>query len=178
MNMHRLFIGIQVPADTAKQMVAWQNEYSQLPVYWVPPDDLHVTLIPPWEAEDLERVKDMLDTFTTDITLPELILTEVSYGTRPAAPRVIWVKGPTPRRLIDIRDELEKHMFDEQHLQSLMLHVTLARFNTKRFASFPIKKLEEKVHWSFTPTNIHLFETLPENNVGSRYVVRHEIPIT
>lgn len=154
----RLFIGIKASLELQQYVVLWQREHAGIhdTIRWIKPDNLHVTLIPPWN-DNPEEVQKKLETFQNNGSPFEILLQRVSFGPRPKHFRFIWATGQTPRTLIDLRDELEKHLFGKQLLRKLTVHVTLARFKPELFPQFSTKQLEERVGWKQTVTEVTLF---------------------
>ena len=54
--MKRIFIGLPIAKTLAEEISKWQEGQQKLPVRWLAPKNLHLTLIPPWYETDVERV--------------------------------------------------------------------------------------------------------------------------
>lgn len=176
---HRLFLGIGIGKPLQKQIAAWQKTLPPLPLRSLSPENLHLTLIPPWYSENPEETASLLRSSLPNLNLKlrlRLRLTSVSYGPDPRRPRLIWAKGSTPKELKEIKTRLEKCLGQKGENRPFSLHLTLARFPPKRFSEFKIKTLHEKISWQQEVTTLTLYESHLKPT-GAEYQKLAEIPL-
>ena len=60
---HRIFIGLPISIALQEKIDEWRKQYSNLPVKWLRGKNIHVTLLPPWYTEDIDKEKEILHSF-------------------------------------------------------------------------------------------------------------------
>lgn len=172
-NFHqkrRLFVGIKISLNLQKEILNWKNRYIELlPLRWIEPQNLHITLIPPWN-DDPEKIANKLQKIKGIIKPFPLIFTEVTSNPKKDKPRLIWVLGQTPSPLIQTKEYLEKILKRKSNGKDLFMHITLAKVSLPRQKLFAVKPFVDHVNWKETVQAITLFEShlLPQ---GSQYEV-------
>ena len=152
----RIYVAIAIPPDLQERMVAISRKYD-LPVRWIAGKNLHITLIPPWYAEDIDEVKEQLRRLEKHRKF-YVAFNKVRYGPDSRNPRLIWAEGPTTKKILDLQEHVESALgaHDER---SFRLHVTLARFKPEDFLKFSTKVIDEDVDWKFMIDSIVLMES-------------------
>lgn len=175
----RIFIGAKPSARLIETVLAWQKNWQNLPVRWLTADQLHLTVVPPWNEKNLAEVKTILQP-KTDQSLAEkpviVNFSKVTFGPGPLAPRLIWAEGPAPAELVTLKDKLEQTLGLEPLRRPFTLHLTLARFRPEEFINFPVKHLEEAVDWQDTISSFSLIESFLKPD-GVEYETLETYPI-
>lgn len=156
---HRFFVGILIAEKLQEEITRWQKAYRHLPVRWILPQDIHITLIPPWYEPDVDRVKGKLAPIAGKFSPFPVEFHHITFGPHPKRPHLIWAEGPYNRRLVDLKDALEHMLRQPAEQRSFCPHLTLARFRAPTFSSFPVKNLHEKVSWKEEATCFSLIES-------------------
>jgi 2'-5' RNA ligase len=172
-NFRRIFIAIPISENLQREILEWEENFKNLPVRWLQGKNLHITLVPPWYTDEVEKIKEACRNFKkisqsisyhpieqSDIVSPfEIEFRKVTYGPDPQRPRLIWAEGKTPAEIRNLKLEIERALNQKPEERQFKLHLTLARFGprplrqrsgaggSETFSSFPIKKLDEKVDW-------------------------------
>jgi 2'-5' RNA ligase len=178
MRKRRIFIGFKMPEKIKKRAKEWMGKrlFFDSPIRWVKEDNLHVTLVPPWEEKDVEKVIEKISSIK-DIKPIKVIFEKIEFGP-PPKPRLIWAIGRSEIEILKLKRKLED-ILDKKDTRRFLLHLTLARFNAKDFKNFRIKKLDEEIFWSGYLESFSLFEsvfkkdgvyykTLTEISLGSK----------
>ncbi len=157
----RLFIAIIIPVNLQEKIGLWEQSLRfQLPVRWLALKNLHLTLIPPWYEEDLNKIYLTLDTLPR-ISFPvKITFSQVCFGPNAHQPRLIWAIGETPGTLTSLQKKLWSllpHLSSEK--RPLRMHLTLARFRPEQFDNFPIKNWQEKIDWQTNVTSVVLMQS-------------------
>lgn len=175
--MKRVYIAFRIPRDLTDRIMAWETGRKNWPVRWLAPHNLHLTVIPPWEAEEaeiiaigseLERLKGSFSSFPVRFT-------RIGYGPQPTAPRLIWATGETPSGAVRLKNVLDDALNRRHHdrapfrprlsprpdnRRTLFLHLTLARFRAQDFSSRLRPALAETVDWPAALSRIELIESI------------------
>ena len=164
----RIYIAIDIPKNLQKTIMNWENTWKEkIPANWLTGENLHVTLLPPWEEENVENILERFKNLSFNIKPFEIHFTDITYGVYPDTPKVIWVKGDIPKEIEEFKDKLSEHFPESKEKQNTFIpHITLARFSKTDYESFVIKELHEKVHWNMKVSSIVIMETLPQNIPG------------
>jgi 2'-5' RNA ligase len=173
----RIFVAVPISEELQEEILEWEKNYRRLPVRWIAGKNLHVTLIPPWESEEAEKVSMILKTLEGKIGESfEIVFERVCYGPRKEEPRLIWAEGKAPKEIQDLKTRVENILGQRPDGRPFKLHLTLARFNSRDFVKFPIKNLDEEVFWRQEVKSFVLMESrlLPE---GAEYEVLEEIKL-
>ena len=156
---HRIFVAIGIPNDLQEEILRWEKLHEKLPVRWLSGKNLHITLVPPWHEEDIKTVAEKLTAVHSAVSPFELAFNEVAYGPDARQPRLIWAEGKTPKELPALKATLEHALEQKPENRLFRLHLTLARFRTETFSSFPVKQLNEKISWRDTAHSFILMES-------------------
>ncbi|PIR02612.1 MAG: hypothetical protein CO031_00210 [Candidatus Nealsonbacteria bacterium CG_4_9_14_0_2_um_filter_37_38] len=202
---HRIFIAINLPEDIKKTLVDYQLKWPELPVRWTKKDNLHITLVFIGYAsdEDIGRVCKAAEE-TVSRHQPFLInLNRICYGppkkipysetksltgrrdeiaNRP--PRMVWVKGETPKELSSLREDLEKSLSDsgirfESEDRGFTSHITLGRVRTWEWRQIEPEErpeVEEEISLSFPVNSIEVMESQLKRG-GAEYTILESIKL-
>ncbi len=146
----RIFIAIPISKRLQEQVLNYQKFYSDLPVRWLEGKNLHITLIPPWEEENIAEIEKKLRLLENKLGEFEMEFNSVSFGPNKRNPRLIWVIGKAPGKIIELKKILEGVLNKPSERNNFLLHLTIARFRPEDFHNFPIKNINDKVNWKDT----------------------------
>ncbi len=155
----RVFIGAKPSSALADLARQFEQNWQNLPVRWLLPEQLHITIVPPWNERNAEEVKTILKPNTYNLKPVQVQITKVSFGPSPLAPRLIWAEGPAPAEMVALKDKLEQTLGLAPMRRPFTLHLTLARFRPEDFTTFPLHHLEEQVDWQDTLASFSLIES-------------------
>ncbi|MDO8504842.1 MAG: RNA 2',3'-cyclic phosphodiesterase [Candidatus Liptonbacteria bacterium] len=175
--MIRVFVAIPIPEELQKEIFAWEKNYKNLPVRWGSGQSLHITLVPPWYAEDANCAVGELSDIQSAVKPFEIRFDRVSFGTRPDAPRLIWAWGKEAgEEILKLKSVAEAVFGQRPEKRPYNPHLTLARFKDDDFKSFPIKHLEEKIDWKMKADSVALYESRLHHS-GAEYEILKEIKL-
>lgn len=173
----RVFLGIPVPEEVKRLIAAWQSTHAEIPVRWIKPENLHITLVPPWymmEDELYESAK-MIERTVSDVTPFVIVFEKVLFGPSGQPPRLIWAEGDTLDEFKNLKISIEKTLlqnfktgFLKQESRPAKLHLTLARFRPGSIPNFT--ELNEKVDWKFEAVEIAFMESELKRG-GAEYTI-------
>jgi len=174
--MTRVFVGIPLSDDLKDLVKAWQDEHPNLPVRWTSRDNLHITLVPPWREKNIEAVVAKLNILKNKFGDIGLEFKNVSFGSNPRSPRLIWASGATPQKLQNLTKEIYFVLGFPAPDKELFTHTTLARFRPEEFPTFPVKKLDENIDWRMRVKKVIIYESRLRA-VGADYIPLGEVEI-
>jgi len=170
MNGKRVFIGIPASRELVEVAGVFRRSHMAMQVRWVKPENLHLTLVPPWECRDVEPVCMAIREAAAGQVPVEAFFDKVSFGPDQRRPRLIWATGVPPLALTELSWRLQSLPgIQEEHKRSFLLHLTLARFNSQDLRSMASKKLREPVEWRGMLDAICLYESIIKPG-GAEYV--------
>jgi len=159
----RVFIGI--PATRLKsEYLSLKDRNKDIRVSWLPPDDLHITLIPPWKTENMKEEITKLKIFK-NILKP----TSVNFNIIEKRKNLIWTTGPSNKKLGKIKKSLEKVFLNNRKDRELIPHITLARKIERYFPS-------QRVDWKLEVNKIALYESIT-NSKNKRYKILYTMKV-
>lgn len=174
--MKRVFIALTISEKTQMKVRKIQENFSSLPVRWLESKNLHITLIPPWNEQNIEDLKEKFRSLNLPFSrLQPFHFHTISFGPNPSFPRLIWVKGKDSEEVSSLKNFLEDALHQKPEQPNFLLHFTLARFRPASFRSFPLKKMDEKIDWEESVPFLVLFESRLTPK-GSDYMELAKIP--
>jgi len=159
----KIFIGVKLSSDLQKKILAWQEKHSDFKVRWLKPENLHLTLVPPWFEENIEEVKEKMSLLKGELRPFILKFDKITIGPNGKHKRLIWLEGKG-EEYKNLAKKMQKY-FSVEDKREILPHVTIARF--KSFA----QELQEKIDWPEEVNNLTLFESLG----NSEYKVLYDL---
>jgi 2'-5' RNA ligase len=173
--MSRIFVGISLSPELQKKALGWQQKHAGLPVRFIAPKNLHITILPPWDEQNISSAIQKLHELSGKVKPFTITFTNISLGPTPKRPRLIWATGETPEELKKLKVSAEKS-FNATDNKPFKLHTTLARLRTRDFDPELFKEIAQSVNWQQKVASIALMESslLP---TGADYKVFAESPL-
>lgn len=165
----RVFIGIKATGEIQKQIIDWQEKHKSLPVRFVKPQNLHLTLVPPWHENNIKKFVKTLNKFSFPKTF-EITFDSVSKGPQ-LHPRLIWTTGHEQENLTKLGKVLTKFLKKSKQTHSLP-HITIARFKMKEAVLVP--EINETIDLKLDISEITLFESILSPR-GAEYSVIEKV---
>jgi 2'-5' RNA ligase len=126
----RVFVALRIAPEIARELARYGGGLQRWSVRPIPSADIHLTLVPPWNAASipgvigkLRRVADLFAPFT-------LSFRHVGYGPEPRRPRFLWAECLAGKEVADLRAALLVQ-FGQTDERPFRPHVTLARLRDK-----------------------------------------------
>lgn len=179
MEKRRIFIAIGASEHLQKEILNWVSDAgSKLDkqIRWIRPEDLHITLVPPWYEENVERIASKLLEKIHGRNPFEIRFANVSYGPDPKNPRLIWASGEAPVEIKELKMGVETALGFESGERPYLLHITIARFKEGDFEHFKIKELNGSIDWRDEVKSIRVMESHLSRS-GAEYEILKEISI-
>jgi 2'-5' RNA ligase len=169
----RIFIGLPIGENLQDKILKFEKKFKNLPVRWILPHNLHITLVPPWYENDIEGIKEKLKFFDLGKSF-KISFYKVEYGPSKKFPRLIWAVGNNSNELLILRQNLFNILSQEPEQRDFKLHLTLARFNFNPKIKLP--EINESVYWEDEIKEVvlfrsHLLKTGAEYEVIERFMM-------
>ncbi|HBI35564.1 TPA: RNA 2',3'-cyclic phosphodiesterase [candidate division WWE3 bacterium] len=156
----RIFIGIKPDDHITKNIHSMQEQLAFLPVHWVPLENLHVTLLPPWKPSNYEKDLETFKTLKIARPAAPLTFTSVTFF---KSKNILWAVGQKSEILTPMIENLRNAFNLVKDERKYLMHMTLAKHVAPEL-HIP----EVVVQWKFTPSTLTLFESL-QTNEGTEY---------
>ncbi|MDE1925180.1 MAG: RNA 2',3'-cyclic phosphodiesterase [Patescibacteria group bacterium] len=163
----RVFIGIKLSEELSDAFVHLQAALGNLPGWFIPPEDIHLTLVPPFETRDLPFTKATLHTALQEVHRFKLRFLRLDWGPDKERPRLAWVECGATKELVSLKKKL-LHVFGQKEKVPFVPHMTIARFRktgAEEMARYPIAR---PVRFSMEVESIELFESPHKGGSGYR----------
>lgn len=167
----RVFVGIKASEKIQDLAADFAFRYDRLSVRWQRGDNLHYTLVPPWEDDymGIGYTAAKLQALAEGFRPTTIELNELNFGPQGEPPRLIYAAGQPSQELLNIFVAVNSALPTGSGRQ-FWPHLTLARFSPSSFGSFPQKKFNEKISWPEAIDNLTLFESVLTDE-GTEYNV-------
>ncbi|MBU4298946.1 RNA 2',3'-cyclic phosphodiesterase [Patescibacteria group bacterium] len=179
---HRIFIAINFPEEIKKEFLSEQGKWPELPVKWVKPENLHLTLVFLGYLSDKELL-DILKIVREAAKKhnPFLInLTKVCYGPpKKMPPRMVWVEGEKSDELTELQKDLEKSL-GVAETRPYAPHLTLGRIKTWDFRQIEPEErpeINEELNLGLEVNSIEVMESELKRG-GAEYAVLESVPLS
>jgi len=147
--MHRIFIAIKLSEELAQDVLAWQKEYidALLGTRWVEQENLHITLVAPWQVNDLELGNAVAQLQHVEFEPFDIEFNKISFGQNVKAPRLVWATGEANSEIQDLKSKIESSVGFRPESRPFKPHITLAKFRQEDFQYFDTKELNDEISW-------------------------------
>lgn len=180
---HRVFIAINLPEEIKKELSSFQAKWLELPVRWVKPENLHITLAFLGYLSDGElfEVLKLTKEVASRNQSFSINLKKIIYGPpKKMPPRMVWAEGEKSEELAKLQKDLENSLsassikgMEESETRPLISHITLGRIRQWEFRQIePEEKPEinEAISLSFEVNSIEVMESHLKRG-GAEYTV-------
>lgn len=171
----RVFIAMPAGEVLRGNALAFRASHSSLPVCWIPPENLHVTLVPPWYCEDTGEVCKELHDLLADVKPFDVCFNEISAGPTARKPRLIWASGGIHTVLGELRGRLSSLAGPESdnNERNFFLHVTFARIRKGQ----KVNLSPEAIDWKATLNSVCFYESILHPS-GAEYRMLCEVELS
>jgi 2'-5' RNA ligase len=126
----RIFVALRIAPAVALALARYSRGLEQFSVRAVAPDDIHLTLVPPWNEASIPRAVEKLRHAAGQSLAFTLVLRHIGYGLDRRRPRFLWADCAASEELANLRMAL-LHVFQQEDARPFRPHVTLARLRDK-----------------------------------------------
>ncbi|MCK4453781.1 RNA 2',3'-cyclic phosphodiesterase [Candidatus Parcubacteria bacterium] len=185
--MKRIFIAINLPEKIKKELLSEQEKWPELPIKWVKPDNLHITLIFLGNINDQEILE--IDKTVKGITARHqpfsINLNRICYAPpKKIPPRMVWAEGEKVKELADLKQDLEKSLIDSginftPENRDFRPHITLGRIKTWEWSRIEPEErpeIDEEISLNFPVNSIEMMESQLKRG-GAEYAILESVKL-
>lgn len=189
---HRTFVALNISDQLKNKIIDWKNNFQNKSpatfnhIRWTPEKNLHITLIPPFEINNMEVQLQPILQSIKEVVLKyspfDVSFNDISYGPSIYNPRLIWLTGNAPIEMVRLKKELtdslarqllklnllSKSHFIQNSRKDFLLHLTIARFNKFDYKYFYLKNIRERFEFKETLKELILYESFLKKE-GAEY---------
>ncbi len=199
MQMHRIFIAINLPETIKEKLLDFQKSIFDLPVRWTKKENLHITLefLGYLNNEELYKICEATEKIASKHQSFSLRIEKISYGPPDKKPpRMIWAVVEKSKELTclqsDLKEALHRNLYFSDHKllrkfkkeakassDDFSPHITLGRikkFEWQRKEPEEIEDLEKEINLSFQVNSIEVMESILKRK-GPDYFVLKSCPL-
>jgi 2'-5' RNA ligase len=174
----RVFIGLKVAPDAAIQLAELAAGLERSSVRLVAPADLHLTLVPPWDAVSVPEAIEKLRAVAGGVSPFWLRFEKMGYRPETRQPRFVWADCAAGDEIAALRAALLK-AFEQTSVQTetrpFQPHVTLARIRGKGWSVARHHPIDQALSLTQPIESIELFRSPPRGESG--YQVLASVPL-
>jgi len=122
----RVFVALKITSDVAEELTKIARPLERFAVRPITKEDIHLTLVPPWNEPSVPSAVEKLRTVVGDHFPFMLHFRHVGYGPDPRRPRFLWAECSASKELTDLHAGLLR-AFGQSDGRPFRPHVTLAR---------------------------------------------------
>ena len=186
---HRIFIAINLPENIKKELLSFQLKWPDLPIRWVGPENLHITLAFLGYLSDeelLEIIKITKEVASRNESF-SLNLKSICYGPpKKMPPRMVWAEGEKSMELGKLQKDLEISLFSssikslkEPESRPYTPHITLGRIRQWEFRQIEPEErpeVNEDISLNFEVNSIEVMESELKRG-GAEYTILESCPL-
>jgi 2'-5' RNA ligase len=163
----RVFVALKIVPEIARELAQMARELERFAVRLIAPDDIHLTLVPPWwetsipaTIEKLRSVADKAAPFT-------LTFVHLNYGPQPRRPRLLWAECAAGNELTALHAALLR-LFGQSDERPFRPHVTVARIRGHGAAIARKRPINQTLSFVQRVETVELMQSPPAGEVGYR----------
>jgi 2'-5' RNA ligase len=157
----RVFIGFHAGQALSDAVAGFRRLHDGMNVRWILSENLHVTMVPPWETEDPDLVCSLLGELASGFAAVPVRFDVVSFGPEPGHPRLVWATGEAPAALRGLAALLKGAFGGGNDAgREFLLHLTIARIKRQEGRPLSDLKLHEPIEWNTELDTLCLYESV------------------
>jgi len=161
----RVFVGIKVAPEIANQLAQLPAGLEEQSVRPVPPADIHLTLVPPWNETSIPDAMAKLARVVSQFGAFPLIFQHAGYGPQQRQPRLIWVDCEATAEIAALHAALLQ-VFGQTDERPFQPHVTLARIRANGRAIARKHPVDRQLALMQRVESVELFQSPPPGGHG------------
>lgn len=174
-SLQRVFVGIKISPEIAEACAKLQADLGNFPARFIPPEDLHLTLVPPWQMKDQKPVENTLRHALKPIKRFTLKFQRLLLGPNNTRPRFIWIECEASEELIKLKTSLMKSFHIPERVP-FSPHITLARIPIQNMREARRRDIQRQLGLSMAVESVELFASVHKEGVGYRVLASMPIP--
>ena len=192
-KLKRVFIAINLPAEIKQELKTEEQRINELfpfelqdkVVKWVPPDNLHLTLLflGYVTQPNLELTEKKMTEILKNSKPFEIELKKIAYGpAKTASPRLIWVKIGLNKELLKLAHNTKqgiKTFLEPKGEKEFVPHITLGRIKAWEWRKIDPEErpeIETSLSFNFVVSSVEIMESKLKRT-GAEYKILKSISL-
>jgi len=163
----RVFVGLKLAPEIAGELAKNAQELQTFDVKLTATDDIHLTLVPPWDEISTSEAIEKLRLVTTKFGTFLLPIQHVGYGPDSRRPRLLWAGCATTNEIVALRAALLE-VFGQTDERPFRPHVTLVRIHGNGRAIARKHPIDRQLSLTQRVESVELFQSPPPGESGYR----------
>jgi 2'-5' RNA ligase len=159
-RLPRIFVGLKLVPEIARELAQQAQGLERSDIRPVPPDDLHLTLVPPWNAGSIPEAIAKLRRAVDGFGAFPLTCHHLGYGPEPRRPQFLWAECAAGNELSQLHAALIRACGDTNE-RPFRAHVTLARLRDKGRAIARKHPIDRRLGLTQRVAAVQLFQSPP-----------------
>lgn len=156
----RIFVAIKVDQFIKQKVAEIPNTNQKM--RQIPLKNLHITLVPPWEENDIEKVKSKLETINFSSFNMRIIKSEL--GPFKNSPRLAWLLIKKNNNLTMLKNNILK-VLNKKRQRKDKFHITYLRFKLKEVDLEKMAQLNKNIYWTMKIKKFSLLESITNKDL-------------
>lgn len=170
----RIFIGLKIDPIIADQLATLAAAVRDARARLVPPTDIHLTLVPPWQEVSIDRAIETLRQ-VAGMFLPFLLkFQHLGYGPQPRRPTLLWVDCAATEETAALHTALMQ-AFGQEDSRPFRPHVTLARIRSSDRGFPRAHPIDTDLNFEQTVRGVELFRSPSPGATGYQILTSAEL---
>jgi 2'-5' RNA ligase len=163
----RIFVALKIAPEIARELAEMARELERFPVRLIAPDDIHLTLVPPWNETSIPAAIETLSGVAAKAAPFTLAFVQLSYGPQPRRPRLLWAECTGGDDLSALHAALLL-AFGQNDDRPFRPHVTVARIRGNGAAVARKHPIDRALAFAQRVETVELMQSPPPGEVGYR----------
>jgi len=170
----RIFIGLKIAPPIAKELAEYAHRLERAPSRFVRCEDIHLTLVPPWNDNSIPNVIEKLRVTSSRLAPFPLAFTHLAYWPNHRRARLLCVEC-TPTDELAALQSAFLDVFGQTNERPFKPHVTLARLQRGAKAASAKSALDEDLSLEQSINTVELFQSPKPPAKG--YAILASVPL-
>ncbi len=162
----RVFVALKIVPEITRELVQLA-ELERFPVRLIAPDDIHLTLVPPWNEASIPAAIEKLRGVAGKAAPFSLAFVHLNYGPQPRRPRLLWAECTASEELAALHAALLL-VFGQSDDRPFRPHVTVARIRGNGAAVARKQPIDRALPFIQQVETVELMQSPPLGEVGYR----------
>jgi 2'-5' RNA ligase len=171
----RVFVGLKMAPAIAQELAQCAHRRERAPSRFVPCEDIHLTLVPPWNENSIADVVDKLRATSSKLAPFPLAFTHLSYWPNHRRPRLLCVECTPTAELAALQSDLLE-VLSQSNDRPFKPHVTLARLKRDAKPASAKSALDQDLALKQSIGTVELFQSPKPPAKG--YTVLASVPLS
>jgi 2'-5' RNA ligase len=170
----RIFVGLKIAPNIAQELAQRARRLERSPSRFVPSEDIHLTLLPPWNETSTPDVVEKLRSTSNRLAPFPLTFKHLSYWPDHRRPRLLCVECTATDALTALQSAL-LNAFGRTNDRPFQPHVTLARMQRGAKAAIAKSELDQDLVLEQLVGTVELFQSPKPPAKG--YAILASVPL-